>query len=142
MHRIPFRDVPRAQIVVHLHLLVWVLQERLATQLQAGWEDEWCLEEEWTEPGAAQPEAILEPSWPDLLASRPTSVGVATNTLLVMQLGLTQVQQIVRGSCSLWRLQAAWPSLQRYRGTCRRRRNQGPAISAWVSKRLVESLGS
>lgn len=139
LHRLPFCDVARARIVVHLHLLVWVLQEQLATQLQAGWEDEWWLEDERTEPETAHPEDPQEPSWPDLLASRPTSVGNATNTLLLMQVCLTQVQQIVRGSCSLWRLQAAWPSLQRYWGTRRRRRNQGPAISAWVSKRLVES---
>jgi Transposase DDE domain len=139
LHRMPFRDLQRAQIVVHLHLLVWILQEHLATQIQAGWED--LEEEERLCPEETSQEAEPEPSWPDLLTQAPGSVGLSTNQMVLMQVCLTQLQQIVRGSCPLWRVQAAWPSLQRYWGIRRRRRNQGPAIRAWVSARLVAVFG-
>lgn len=131
LHQVPFRDPQRAQIVVHLHLLVWVLQEQLADQVQKGWQSEW-EEEERSEP---QEEPQL--TWPSLLANRPSSIAPADNRMMLMQVCLTQVQQMVRGSCPQWRLQATWPSLHRYWSGRRRRRNQGPIIQQWISTRLV-----
>lgn len=132
LHRLPFRDVQRAQIVVHLHLIVWILQEHLASQLQQGWSPEWEEEEQRLEP-----EAEPEGDWPALLAAAPTSPAPGEHRLLLLQVCLTQIQQMVRGVCPWWRLQAQWPDLQQYWSGRRCRRNQGPIIAQWVSNRLV-----
>jgi Transposase DDE domain len=133
-HRLPFRDEQRAEMVVHLHLIVWVLQEHLASQLQAAWP--WEEEEERLEP-EEEPEVI----WPPSRDQTPRSVAPADNQMLLLQVCLTQVQQMLRGSCPQWRLLAAWPSLHRYWSGQRRRRNHGPIIQEWVSARLVAISG-
>lgn len=83
-------------MLVHLHLIAWALQERVADGLlQSWWDAATTLEEAvtwWWREEAEEDQAVLT-------LSRTT----------VAQISLQQVLQILRDFWSLGRLEAMWP---------------------------------
>lgn len=123
LHGVCIQDLKRAQVLVHLHLIVWALQERVAEGLrQSWWSAATTLEEAeswWWQEEAEEDQTVLT-------LSRTT----------VAQICLQHMLQILRGSWSLGRLKEMWPQLQRYLGSKRRRRLQETTARRWVLKHL------